>query len=82
MCSVGGPPGTWLGTTALNLSWSTPSPAHFACLPHLSHLIQLISSLVEPARPEVGVSDIGRHTKCAVLGYFMDKSENHRSNQM
>ncbi len=49
------------------LSWSTPSPAHFVCLPHLSHLIQLISSLVETARPEVGVSDIGRHKKCEVL---------------
>ncbi len=35
---------------------------------HLSHLIQLISSSVETARPEVGVSDIGRHTKRAVLG--------------
>ncbi len=25
-------------------SWCTPSPAHFVCLPHLSHLIQLISA--------------------------------------
>ncbi len=30
---------------------NTPSPAHFVCLPHLSHLIQLISSLVQTARP-------------------------------
>ncbi len=51
-----------------NRSWSTPSPAYFVCLSHLSHLVQLISSLVETARPEVGVSDIGRHTKRAVLG--------------
>ncbi len=50
-----------------NLSWSTPSPAHFVCLPHRSHLIQQMSSLVETAKPEVGVSDIGRHKKCAVL---------------
>ncbi len=28
-----------------NLFWSTPSPAYFVCLPHLSHLIELISSL-------------------------------------
>ncbi len=28
-----------------NLSWSTPA-LHILCLPHLSHLIQLISSLV------------------------------------
>ncbi len=46
----------------------TPSPAHFACFPHLSHLIQIISSLLETTRPEVGVPDIGSHTKCAVLG--------------
>ncbi len=39
-----------------------PSLAHFVCLPHLSHLIQLISSLVETTRLEVGVSDTGRHT--------------------
>ncbi len=39
---------------------STPSPAHFACLPHRSHLSELISSLVETARPEC---------VCAVLGY-------------
>ncbi|XP_052461224.1 rabenosyn-5-like isoform X3 [Carassius gibelio] len=45
-----------------NLSWSTPSPEHFVCLPHLSHLIQLISSLLETARPEVGVSVHGELT--------------------
>ncbi len=32
---------------------NTPSPAHAVCLPHLSHLIQLISSLVQTARPRV-----------------------------
>ncbi len=33
-----------------------PSTAHFAFLPHLTHLI---SSLVETARPELGVTDKG-----------------------
>ncbi len=42
-----------------NLSWRTPSPAHFVCLPYLTHLIQLISSLVETARHKLGVSDEG-----------------------
>ncbi len=42
-----------------NLSWRTPSPAHFVCLPYLTHLIQLISSLVENARHDLGVSDKG-----------------------
>ncbi len=46
---------------------SSASTAHCLCLSHLSDLIQLISSLVEIARPEIGVSDIGRHTKCEVL---------------
>ncbi len=45
----------------------TPSPAHFVCLPHITP-DSIISSLMETARPEEGVSDIGRHTKCAVLG--------------
>ncbi len=45
-----------------------PRPAHVVCLPHLSHLIQLISSLVQTARPAVAVSDIERHTTCVVLG--------------
>ncbi len=30
---------------------------HSLCLPYLTHLIQLISSLVETARPELGVSE-------------------------
>ncbi len=34
-----------------------PCPASFVCLPHLTHLIPLISSLVETARTELGVSD-------------------------
>ncbi len=38
-------------------TWRTPSSAHFVCLPYLTHLIQLISSLVEAARHELGVSD-------------------------
>ncbi len=40
-----------------NLSWRHPCSSHFVCLPHLTHPIQLISSLVETARPELGVSD-------------------------
>jgi len=42
----------------VHLSWP-PTAAHFVCLPHLTHLIQLISSLVETARLELGVSDEG-----------------------
>ncbi len=40
----------------LNLSWGPPTTAYFVCLPHLTHLIQLISSLVESARLEMGVA--------------------------
>ncbi len=39
-----------------NLSWGPPTSAYFVCLPHLTHLIQLISSLVESARLEMGVT--------------------------
>jgi len=39
-----------------NLSCGPPTTAYFVCLPHLSHLIQLISSLVESARLELGVA--------------------------
>ncbi len=39
-----------------NLSWGPPATAYFVCLPHLTHLIQLISSLVESARLEMGVA--------------------------
>ncbi len=66
----------WAEQWFSNLSWSTSSPAHFVCLLHLSHLIQLISSSVETARPEVSVSDTGRHTKCAVLG-ILERFEDH-----
>ncbi len=34
-----------------------PRPAPFVCLPYLTHLIPLISSFVETARAELGVSD-------------------------
>ncbi len=40
----------------LNLSWGPPTTAYSVCLPHLTHLIQLISSLVESARLELGVA--------------------------
>jgi len=33
--------------------------------------------LVETARPEMGVSEIGRHTKCAGLGVLQDRFGNH-----
>ncbi len=39
-----------------NLSWGPPTTAYFVCLPHLTLLIQLISSLVESARLEMGVA--------------------------
>ncbi len=39
-----------------NLSWGPPTTAYFVCLSHLTHLIQLISSLVESARLELGVA--------------------------
>ncbi len=39
-----------------NLSWGPPTTACFVCLPHLTHLIQLISSLVGSARLEMGVT--------------------------
>ncbi len=38
-----------------NLPWRTPSPAYFVCLPYLTHLIQLISSLVETGRKYAGL---------------------------
>ncbi len=40
-----------------NLSWRTPCPASFVCLPYLTHLIPLINSLVETARTKLVVSD-------------------------
>ncbi len=54
----------WCRAVFLQPVLEYPSPAHFVCLPRLSHLIQLI---METVRPEVGVSDIGTHM-CAVLG--------------
>ncbi len=42
----------------LNSGFQT-CPAHFARLPHLTHLIQIISSLVETERPDLGVSNKG-----------------------
>ncbi len=39
-----------------NLSWGPPPTAYFVYLSHLTHLIQLISSLVESARLELGVA--------------------------
>ncbi len=39
-----------------NLSWRSPCPASFVCLPYLTHLIPLINSLVETARTKLGVS--------------------------
>ncbi len=45
-----------LGQWFSNLSWVPPTTAYFVCLPHLTHLIQLISSLVESARLKMGVA--------------------------
>ncbi len=39
------------------LSWRPPCPAPFVRLPYRTHLIPLISSLVETARTKLGVSD-------------------------
>ncbi len=39
-----------------NLSWGPLTTSYFVCLPRLTHLIQLISSLVESARLEMGVA--------------------------
>ncbi len=41
------------------LSRKHPCPAYFVCLPYQTHPIQLISSLVETARPELSGSDKG-----------------------
>ncbi len=38
------------------------------CLPYLTHLFQLISSLVETAKPELGVSDKGDVQNMQCLG--------------
>ncbi len=47
-----------------NLSYKHPCPAHFVCVPYQAHLIQLISSLVETARPELGVSTRDTYKMC------------------
>lgn len=44
-----------IGQMFPKLLWRTPSTSHFVCLLHLTHLIQFISSLVESAKPELGV---------------------------
>ncbi len=56
-----------------NMSWRTPCPAPFLCLPNLTHLIQLISSLVETAKTELGVW-LGRQ------GVLQDRFGKHWSN--
>ncbi len=42
-----------------NLSFKLPCPAPFVCFPYQTHLVKLISSLVETARPELGAFDKG-----------------------
>ncbi len=59
------------------------APAHTAkssvpYLPYLTHQIQLISSLVETAKTELGVR-LGRHTKCAGQGVLQDRFGKHWS---
>ncbi len=51
--------GLGVGQWFSNMSYKHPCPAHFVCLPYQTHLIQLISSSVETARPELGVPDKG-----------------------
>ncbi len=46
----------------------TPCPAPFVCLLYLTHLIPLISSLVETARTKLGVSDQGDIQNVQVRG--------------
>ncbi len=36
----------WLEQCFPNLSWTTPNPAHFVCLPYLTHLIHVLQSLL------------------------------------
>lgn len=65
----GGFPGAGLKTTDLdqyfsNLSWGPPITPHFVCLPHLTHMIQLISSLVETTRPEVSDKGDIQNVQC------------------
>jgi len=63
----------WIGYGyPTHLSLRTSNTVHSVCLPHLTHLIQLISSLIETARPKLGVSDKG-DTKHAVLGVLRDR---------
>jgi len=55
---------TCLRTTALGQGFPTtflgpPNTACFPCLLDQTHLIQIISSLAETPRPEMGVSDKG-----------------------
>lgn len=58
-----------------NLSWIIPSTGYFVCFPHLTYLNQLISSLVEMARPDVGVSVKGDIQNMQCWG-FQDRFEN------
>ncbi len=64
-----------------NLSWGPPTTAYFVCLPHLTHLIQLISSLVESARLEMGVAYERDIQNVWWLWGPQDRFENHWSNQ-
>ncbi len=42
-----------------NLSWRTPSPAYFVCLPYLTHLIHVLQSLLTRWWVELVVLDEG-----------------------
>ncbi len=58
----GGARGLELRTAALkqcfpNLSWRTPCPAHFVCLPNQTHPIQALQSLLTSWGVESGVLD-------------------------
>ncbi len=62
-----------------NLSWGPPTTAYFVCLPHLTHLIQLISSLVESARLELSVAYERDIQNMWWPGGPQDRFENHCS---
>ncbi len=64
-----------------NLSLGPPTTAYFVCLPRLTRLIQLISSLVKSARFEIGVA-YERDIQLCDGWSPQDRFENHCSISM
>lgn len=54
----------------------TLTTAHFGCLPHLTHLIQLNSSSRD-GKTWIGCDRWGRHPKCAVMWGPQNRFEKH-----